>query len=34
VERDTTMMVFVVDALQENLAREAGARRGKRTSSK
>jgi hypothetical protein len=34
VENDTLMKVFVVDALREKLAREAGARRGKRTPSK
>jgi hypothetical protein len=34
VGSDTSLMVFVVDALQEKLARESGARRGKRTPSK
>jgi hypothetical protein len=34
VESETSLMVFVVDAVQEKLAREAGARRGKRPRSK
>ena len=34
VQTETSVMAFVVDAIQEKLAREAGARRGKRTPSK
>ena len=34
VESDTSLMAFVVDALQEKLARETGARRRKRPPSK
>jgi hypothetical protein len=34
VESETSLMVFVVDAVQEKLAREARARRGKRPPSK
>ena len=34
VESETSLMVFVVDAVREKLAREAGARRRKRPPSK